>query len=53
MGTMLGMGCTNTFHASTVGLKTGEKHTIIALLADNGHAPLMPAVEGQVEVTVG
>ena len=53
MGTMLGMGCTTTFKASTEGLATGETHTVIALLADNGHAPLMPAIEGSVEVTVG
>ncbi len=53
MGTMLGMGCTTTFTASTEGLATGETHTVIALLADNGHAPLMPAVEGAVDVTVG
>lgn len=39
MGTMLGMGCTTTFTASTEGLATGETHTVIALLADNGHAP--------------
>lgn len=53
MMTMLGMGCTTTFHASTVGLESGSTHTLIALLADNGHAPLMPAIEASVEVTVG
>ena len=53
MGTMLGMGCTTTFHASTDGLKTGEKHTVIALLTDNSHAPLTPAVAGSVDVTIG
>jgi hypothetical protein len=53
MGTMLGMSCTTTLHTSTVGLKSGEKHTLIALLVDNGHAPLMPEVESKVDVTIG
>lgn len=53
MGTMLGMGCTTTFTASTVGLESGATHSVIALLADNGHAPLMNAVAAEVEVTVG
>ena len=53
MGTMLGMSCTTTLHQSTLGLKTGEHHTLIALLVDNGHAPLMPAVEDKVDVTIG
>jgi hypothetical protein len=53
MGTMLGMSCTTTFHASTAGLKAGETHTIIALLTDNGHAPLHPAVDSQVTVKIG
>src|SRR5262249_4771752 len=37
MGTMLGMSCDTTFHATMVGLKSGQTHTIIALLTDNGH----------------
>jgi hypothetical protein len=53
MGTMLGMSCTTTLHSSTVGLKSGDKHTLIALLVDNGHAPLMPEVESKVDVTIG
>lgn len=53
MGTMMGMSCTTTLHTSTVGLKSGEKHTLIALLVDNGHAPLMPEVESKVDVTIG
>jgi hypothetical protein len=53
MGTMLGMSCTTTFHATTTGLKAGETHTIIALLTDNGHAPLAPAVASQVTVQIG
>lgn len=53
MGTMLGMGCTNTFQASTQGLKAGETHTIIALLTDNGHAPLQPPVTSGVTVKIG
>lgn len=51
MGTMLGMSCTRVFHASTEGLKSGEIHTVIALLTDNGHAPLM--IEDEVEVKIG
>jgi hypothetical protein len=53
MGTMLGMACTNVFQASTKGLKAGETHTIIALLTDDGHAPLHPAVASQVTVKIG
>jgi hypothetical protein len=53
MGTMLGMSCQRTFHATTQGLKSGETHTLIALLVDNGHAPLHPAVESKVEVKIG
>jgi hypothetical protein len=53
MGTMLGMSCTNVFQATTMGLKAGETHTIIALLTDNGHAPLNPAVDSQVTVKIG
>jgi hypothetical protein len=53
MGTMLRMSCTTTLHQSTVGLKSGEHHTLIALLVGNGHAPLMPAVEDKVDVTIG
>lgn len=51
MGTMLGMSCEKVFHASTEGLKTGETHTVIALLTDNGHAPL--EIEDKVEVKIG
>lgn len=53
MASMLGMGCTNTFTVSTAGLESGSTHSVIALLADNGHAPLMNAVAAEVEVTVG
>ncbi len=53
MAAMMGMGCTQTFQASTQGLETGSSHTLIALLADNGHAPLMNAEAATVEVTVG
>ncbi|MBA3653173.1 MAG: hypothetical protein H0W70_03150 [Actinobacteria bacterium] len=53
MGTMLGMACTNTFHATTTGLKSGQTHDVIALLVDNGHAPLHPAVADKVTVTIG
>ncbi len=51
MGTMLGMACTNTFHASTIGLDPGSTHTLFALLTDNGHAPI--DVFDQIEFTVG
>jgi hypothetical protein len=53
MGTMLGMSCQRVFHATTTGLKPGETHTLIALLVDNAHAPLHPAVESKVEVKIG
>ncbi len=53
MGTMLGMDCTTVFHATTQGLKSGQTHTLIALLTDNGHAPLNPPVASEVTVTIG
>ena len=53
MGSMLGMSCQRVFHATTQGLKPGQTHTLIALLVDNGHAPLHPAVESKVEVKIG
>jgi hypothetical protein len=53
MGTMLGMSCQRVFHATTAGLKPGQTHTLIALLVDNAHAPLHPAVESRVEVKIG
>jgi ribosomal protein L24E len=52
MGTMAGMSCENVFHASTEGLQSGSTHTLIALLLDNGHAPLSPEVSSKVEVKV-
>lgn len=52
MGTMAGMSCLTTFHASTAGLKAGSTHTLIATLMGNGHAPLEPLVNAQVEVKV-
>lgn len=51
MGTMAGMVCANTFHASVIGLKPG-RHTLIALLVDNGHAPFHPDVSDRIEVTI-
>jgi hypothetical protein len=53
MGSMLGMSCQRVFHATTAGLKPGETHTLIALLVDDAHAPLHPAVESKVEVKIG
>ena len=53
MGTMLGMACTTTFQATTQGLQAGQTHTLIALLTDNGHAPLHPPVASEVTVMIG
>jgi hypothetical protein len=53
MGTMLGMDCTSVFHATTQGLQPGQTHTLIALLTDNGHAPLNPPVASEVTVMIG
>lgn len=52
MGTMAGMSCETVFHASTEGLAAGSTHTLIALLLDNGHAPLEPEISSKVEVKV-
>ena len=52
MMTMAAMSCEQTLHASTAGLKPGSTHKLIALLADNAHAPVMPAVADSVEVRV-
>jgi hypothetical protein len=52
MMTMAGMSCERTLHASTAGLKPGSSHKLIALLADNAHAPIMPAVADSVTVKV-
>ena len=51
MGTMVGMVCTKTFHASTTGLAPGQ-HVLIALLVDNGHAPFNPDVNARIAVTI-
>lgn len=53
MGTMLGMSCTNTFHATTAGLTSGSRHMIYALLVDDTHSPLSPLVDSMVQVTIG
>ena len=53
MGGMNGMSCTNTIRASTAGLMPGSTHTLIALLVDNEHAPLMPLVASRVTVRIG
>ncbi len=52
MGTMAGMSCEQVLHASTAGLDPGSTHTLIALLLDNGHAPLMPEISDKVEVHI-
>ena len=51
MGTMLGMVCTQTFHATTAGISPGS-HTLIALLVNNGHAPFNPDINDKVAVTI-
>ena len=53
MGGMTGMSCTNTIRASTAGLMPGSTHTLIALLVDNQHVPLMPLVASRVTVRIG
>jgi hypothetical protein len=53
MGGMTGMSCTHTIHASTAGLKPGSTHTLIALLVDNEHVPLMPMIASEVKVRIG
>jgi hypothetical protein len=52
MMTMAGMSCEQRLHASTAGLKPGSTHKLIALLADNAHAPVMPEVADSVVVAV-
>ena len=42
MGTMLGMSCGKSFHVSLAGVKPG-RHTFIAILEDNTHAPTIGA----------
>jgi hypothetical protein len=53
MGGMMRMSCTRTIHASTAGLMPGSTHTLIALLVDNEHVPLMPLVAARVSVRIG
>jgi hypothetical protein len=49
MATMMRMACGNTMHLTTKGLPAG-KHTMIAYLTDNQHAPINPMVADQVQV---
>jgi hypothetical protein len=51
MLTMLAMGCSNSFEVPLAGIKPGT-HKFFVLLVDNLHAPLHPAVEAAVTVTV-
>jgi hypothetical protein len=53
MGGMMGMSCANTIRASTAGLIPGSTHTLIALLVDNMHVPLMPLIAARVTVRIG
>ncbi len=50
MATMARMSCTDTMHLTTQGFKSG-KHTLIAYLADDQHAPFTPMVAAQVDVS--
>jgi hypothetical protein len=52
MATMLGMSAGDSFEASTEGLSPG-KHTFFAILVDNQHAPLEPAVVDKIDLVVG
>lgn len=51
MATMLNMGCTLSFTVPLAGITAGQ-HKFIVLLADNLHAPIKPATEAVVTVTV-
>jgi hypothetical protein len=51
MMTMLRMSCGNVLHLSAKGMTPG-RHTLIAFLADNQHAPLNPMIEDKVAVNV-
>jgi hypothetical protein len=51
MATMLIMGCNNVFDVPLTGISKG-KHTFYAVLVDNAHEPLEPAVTGTVTVIV-
>lgn len=51
MATMLNMGCNNVFDVPLTGISKG-KHTFYAVLVDNLHEPLEPAVTSSVTVTV-
>ena len=53
MGGMIGMSCTHVIHVSTAGLMPGSTHTLIALLVDDQHVPLMPLVAARVNVRIG
>lgn len=52
MATMVGMSCEQTFRMSTAGLTPGSTHSIIPLLTDNQHVPLMPEVSDKVDVII-
>jgi hypothetical protein len=52
MATMARMSCTDTMQLTTQGFTPG-KHTLIAYLADNQHAPINPMVASQLDVNFG
>lgn len=51
MATMLNMGCTSSFTVPLAGIRAGQ-HKFIVLLTDNLHAPIKPATEAALTVTV-
>lgn len=51
MATMMRMACGDTMYLTTKGLSAG-KHTLIAYLADNQHAPINPMVAAQLQINV-
>jgi len=51
MATMLNMGCNSVFDVPLAGISKG-KHTFYAVLVDNLHEPIEPAVTSAVSVTV-
>lgn len=52
MATMVGMSCEKTFRMSAAGLTPRSTHSIMALLTDNQHVPLMPEVSDKVDVVI-
>lgn len=51
LSSLAGMSCEDSFTFNPAGLDAGS-HTLFAVIADNGHAPLQPMVVDQIEFTV-